>query len=171
MFANVQNDYTYYRERSFFDKESDREFRENNSAILKWQVGSYSNFLDRVAELARSKWTEFDLREMGAGLFTLLLSIIFHLFSVRGIKVHFLKHGLPYDQSGIFPIFAALVVVIRAFSALSNSYICKFSTDFLAGSQFYSQMISVLCDLSDRRESGCVFASYNWHFCCSFCFC
>lgn len=126
MFANIQNDYTYYRERSFFDKESDREFRVNKSAILKWQVGSYSNFLDRVAELARSKWTEFDLREMGAGLFTLLLSIIFHLFSVRGIKVNFLKHGLPYDQSGIFPIFAALVVVIRAFSVLSNSYICKF---------------------------------------------
>ncbi|RZC60183.1 hypothetical protein C5167_021937 [Papaver somniferum] len=51
--------------------------------ILQGQIDAYSNFLASVAELARSKWTEFDLKMMGVGLGIFVLSLFVHTVAIR----------------------------------------------------------------------------------------
>lgn len=95
---------------------------------LKSQIDAYSNFLSSVAELARFKWTEFNLKTMAIGFGIMLLSIFIHILAITELKK---KNGLsfsPFQDSGIsFGLFfACFMVAIRAFSFFSNSYICKF---------------------------------------------
>lgn len=95
---------------------------------LKRQIHEYSDFLASVAELARSKWTEFDLKMMGTGLGIMLISLIIHFLAIKKVKE---QNGFSFTSSGdsgisFGLIFACFMVVIRACSFLSNSFICKF---------------------------------------------
>lgn len=105
--------------------------------ILKNQINIYSHFLEKVAELARSKWTEFDLKFMGIGLGVMFFSLLLHFAAM--MKVHQLfKSPYPHINNSwtssrvLIPL---LLVGIRANSFLSNSYICKLS--------FFSYMIKL----------------------------
>lgn len=101
---------------------------EHSRSALKSQIDAYFKFLASVAELARSKWTEFNLTLMGIGLGMMLLSLLVHILAIK--MVNELHNGSfnPSGNSGISfgLIFAFFIVVIRACSLLSNSYICKF---------------------------------------------
>lgn len=95
--------------------------------ILKNQINIYSHFLEKVAELARSKWTEFDLKYMGIGLGVMLFSLVLHFAAM--MKVHrIFKSPYPHINNSwtlsrvLIPV---LLVGIRANSFLSNSYILK----------------------------------------------
>ncbi|XP_061361608.1 GPI ethanolamine phosphate transferase 3 isoform X2 [Gastrolobium bilobum] len=95
--------------------------------VLKRQIDAYFNFLATVAELARSKWTEFDLNMMGSGIGIMLISLIFQVFAIlRGNT----QHGVTLSSFGdswiIIPsTFTFFLVGIRACSFLSNSYILE----------------------------------------------
>ncbi|XP_078435791.1 alkaline-phosphatase-like family protein isoform X2 [Wolffia australiana] len=91
-----------------------------NPSFFHEQIRAYSIFLEKVAELARSKWTEFDLKLMIAGLFFLLLSLFYQVFAIWRIDK---------SECTLKPLFsfrlmiAVALVIIRAVSFLSNSYI------------------------------------------------
>ncbi|WCJ41278.1 GPI ethanolamine phosphate transferase 2 [Euphorbia peplus] len=91
---------------------------------LTRQINAYFTFLLDVAELARSKWTEFNLKMMGTGFVVLLISLSMILFSIQQEnKLHVLPSGnsvIPFDI-----IFVISVVAIRACSLFSNSYILE----------------------------------------------
>ncbi|KAK7291765.1 hypothetical protein RIF29_07161 [Crotalaria pallida] len=95
--------------------------------VLKRQINAYFNFLSTVAELARSKWTEFDLNLMGTGTGIMVISLIFQLHAIlRANKQHGLTSSSPRG-SWITPgtTFALFLLGIRACSFLSNSYILE----------------------------------------------
>lgn len=99
-------------------------------SILQKQIDAYSNFLESIAVLARSAWTEFDLVLMGIGLLIMLASLILHLSSMQQVNIMYQScYPLPasYGISSKL-IFAFLLVVIRGASFLSNSYICESNT-------------------------------------------
>ncbi|RVW94129.1 hypothetical protein CK203_038266 [Vitis vinifera] len=50
---------------------------------IKRQIDAYSNFLASVAELARSKWTEFDLKMMGVGLGIMLITLVIQFLGIK----------------------------------------------------------------------------------------
>ncbi|XP_061989871.1 uncharacterized protein LOC133708427 [Rosa rugosa] len=94
---------------------------------LKRQIEEYSAFLASVAELARSKWTEFNLKLMGAGLGIMVVSLIIHFLAIKKVKE---QYGFSFTSSGdsgisLGLIFACFVGVIRACSFLSNSFILE----------------------------------------------
>jgi len=100
-----------------------------SESTLQRQIDAYSDYLGSVAKLARSAWTEFNLILMFAGLFVMILSIFIQIFFI--LRVNNLLE-LNYLVSGItsspFRLASALaLVVIRAASFLSNSYICECS--------------------------------------------
>lgn len=95
---------------------------------LKEQINAYSNLLDSITTLARSKWTEFNLKMMGAGFAIMLLSLLLHVIIIKKLDK---QCGMQLPYRGNFRIsfkvtFAYIIVLIRAFSFLSNSFICKF---------------------------------------------
>lgn len=99
-----------------------------SSSAIGMQIDAYSNFLATVAGLARSKWTEFNLRMMSIGLCLMVASLFIHGYVIKRLDCHF---GVYFTFSGNSGIsfragFACIVVLIRASSFLSNSYICKF---------------------------------------------
>ena len=99
---------------------------------LKRQIEEYSTFLASVAELARSKWTEFNLTLMGTGLVIMFISLIIHFLAIKKVKE---QYGFSFTSSGDSTIsfgliFACFLGVIRACSFLSNSFICKFLGTF-----------------------------------------
>lgn len=99
----------------------------SSSSVLLEQIDAYSDFLATVAALARSKWTEFDLKLMGVGLCILLMSLLFQLFAFKRAKKlcgNFYPSVTNPDIS-VRSMFALGVVAIRACSFLSNSYICE----------------------------------------------
>ncbi|XP_016459814.2 uncharacterized protein LOC107783358 isoform X2 [Nicotiana tabacum] len=94
---------------------------------LKKQVEAFSNFLSSVAALARSKWTEFNLKMMGTGFCILVLSLFVHIFTIKKLDKlcsFYLPHGGNFVIS-VEAIFAYAAVLIRAFSFLSNSFILE----------------------------------------------
>lgn len=99
---------------------------------FKRQIDSYFNFLASVAELARSKWTEFDLKMMGVGLCIMLITLVIQFLGIKRLNkicgVYFPSLGDSQTSFGL--IFSIFIVMIRACSFLSNSYICKFWTFF-----------------------------------------
>lgn len=124
IYAQAENHWSHSTKKILLD-------RQNNSdtsvSALKKQIDEYFKFLTAVTELARSKWTEFDLNMMGIGIGIMLISLIFQVFTVlRTTK----EHDVTLSSSGgswivngsILTIF---LLAIRAFSFLSNSYIRK----------------------------------------------
>lgn len=93
---------------------------------LKRQIGAYSNFLARVAELARSKWTEFNLRLMTLGFGIMLASLFVHFLAIKRVS-KLCSSSFATEDCGItFELMlSCFMVVIRACSFLSNSFICK----------------------------------------------
>lgn len=96
-------------------------------SILQKQIDAYSSFLESVAKLARSAWTEFDLILMGVGLIVMFASIFVHFFALRRVNV---LSELYYPLSGTSGIssrliYAHFLAIIRGASFLSNSYICE----------------------------------------------
>ncbi|XP_042385717.1 GPI ethanolamine phosphate transferase 3-like isoform X1 [Zingiber officinale] len=89
------------------------------------QIDAYSNYLRSVSKLARSAWTEFDLSFMGVGFIFMLISLGFHLVSIRRLSMLCQPYYGGMDVFGIrFSLVSAfLLVAIRAASFLSNSYI------------------------------------------------
>ncbi|KAL9325757.1 hypothetical protein ACSQ67_006402 [Phaseolus vulgaris] len=124
IYAQAENHWSHSTKKILLD-------RQNNSdtsvSALKKQIDEYFKFLTAVTELARSKWTEFDLNMMGIGIGIMLISLIFQVFTVlRTTK----EHDVTLSSSGgswivngsILTIF---LLAIRAFSFLSNSYILE----------------------------------------------
>lgn len=95
---------------------------------LTRQIGAYFNFLSNVSELARSKWTEFNLKMMGIGLGIMLISLFVIFLAIQRVNKPQVAFLPSYGDSGISfeLIFAFFIVAIRSGSFLSNSYICKF---------------------------------------------
>ncbi|GMH19752.1 hypothetical protein Nepgr_021593 [Nepenthes gracilis] len=94
---------------------------------MKMQVDAYLKFLDSVIELARSKWTEFNLKLMGVGLSVIFASLFIQLIAIKRLNKFcgssFLSAGHTEDSANL--ILALIVVLIRACSFLSNSYILE----------------------------------------------
>ncbi|KAF8724064.1 hypothetical protein HU200_021077 [Digitaria exilis] len=104
---------------------------EGKGSVLPQQIDAYTDFLQTFAKLARSAWTEFDLWSMGIGLLLMILSVIIQACAL--VKLNTICQ--PSDQkshSSIIPkfSFAFALVVIRAASFLSNSYICVHLTGY-----------------------------------------
>lgn len=95
------------------------------SALLKEQIAAYLNFFSSVVELARSKWTEFNLNLMITGFGILVISLILQFLAVfHGDKSYAMGSWLSTAAA-----FSLFIVTIRACSFLSNSYICKFQVN------------------------------------------
>ncbi|KAK2977330.1 hypothetical protein RJ640_004073 [Escallonia rubra] len=94
---------------------------------LKRQIVLYSDFLASVAELARTKWTEFNLKRMGIGFGIMLASMFFHLLAILRVDklcmVSFTSLSSSRISFGL--IFSCIIVAIRAVSFLSNSFILE----------------------------------------------
>lgn len=99
-----------------------------NTSALKAQIAAYLKFFSSVAELARSKWTEFNLSLMITGFGILVISLILQsLAIVHGDnKPYAVSSGLSTGAA-----FTLFIVLIRACSFLSNSYICKLRVIFI----------------------------------------
>ncbi|CAH8358684.1 unnamed protein product [Eruca vesicaria subsp. sativa] len=92
-----------------------------NTSALKAQITAYLSFFSSVAELARSKWTEFNLTLMITGFGMLVISLILQSLAIfRGDKPFAVDSGL--STGAALTIF---IVLIRACSFLSNSYILE----------------------------------------------
>ncbi|KAL2530676.1 Alkaline-phosphatase-like family protein [Forsythia ovata] len=104
---------------------------ENESSFtlpaVKRQLEAYSAFLASVASLARSNWTEFNLKLMGIGFCIMLLSLVLHAFSIKRLD-NLCGHHSPScgnSRNSFGMIFACIAVLTRACSFLSNSYILE----------------------------------------------
>ena len=124
LYAKAEENWSYTQNLLLYKNES------CNTSLpdLKRQIVAYFNFLSYVAELARSKWTEFNLKMMGTGIGIMLLSLYGHFLAIKKLNQ---SNGvsLPSSRdSGISfgLMLASFIVVIRACSLLSNSFICKF---------------------------------------------
>ncbi|KAL9240737.1 hypothetical protein vseg_014922 [Gypsophila vaccaria] len=99
---------------------------EESSSALKRQIDLYLHFLDSVIGLARSKWTEFNLRLMVVGLCIIFCSLPMQVISLKklgNVRESFLSVQCPWGSIGL--VFATFVTVMRACSVLSNSYILE----------------------------------------------
>ncbi|KAK8489884.1 hypothetical protein V6N12_038457 [Hibiscus sabdariffa] len=107
-----------------FDK---NESSNTSLPVLKRQIVAYFEFLSYVAELARSKWTEFDLKLMVTGIGIMLFSIYCHILAIRKLnKSYVVSLPLSRDSGISFGLMlASFTVLMRASSLLSNSYILK----------------------------------------------
>ncbi|KAJ8769948.1 hypothetical protein K2173_009030 [Erythroxylum novogranatense] len=95
--------------------------------VLTKQIDTYFNFLTNVSDLARSKWTEFNLRMMGVGLGIMLASLFLMFLASQEVNkagvTFFSLHG--DSRISFESVFAFIIVAIRACSLLSNSYILE----------------------------------------------
>ncbi|XP_031380819.1 GPI ethanolamine phosphate transferase 3 isoform X2 [Punica granatum] len=94
---------------------------------LKHQIDAYVKFLNSVAELARSKWTEFNLPMMLVGIGMMLMSLFTHVFVIYRLSK---ACGVPFNPCGnskisLGLVFASIIVMIRMWSLFSNSYILE----------------------------------------------
>ncbi|KAI3993314.1 hypothetical protein MKX01_010057 [Papaver californicum] len=126
MYDQAQNNWSHGSENfSLCGNEIPNESCDASLTILQGQIDAFTNFLASVAELARSKWTEFDLKMMGVGLGIFVLSLFVHIVAIRRsdklCQISFPSNGdCHISLRGISAIF---LVAIRACSFLSNSYI------------------------------------------------
>ncbi|KAE8680302.1 hypothetical protein F3Y22_tig00111392pilonHSYRG00604 [Hibiscus syriacus] len=108
---------------SLFESESSN----TSLPVLKRQIVAYFEFLSYIAELARSKWTEFNLKMMGTGIGIMLLSLCCHILAIKKLNksygVSFLLSRDPGISFGL--MLASFTVLMRSLSLLSNSYILK----------------------------------------------
>ncbi|XP_058214879.1 uncharacterized protein LOC131326207 isoform X2 [Rhododendron vialii] len=94
---------------------------------LKRQIDAYLSFLASVAELARSKWTQFNLEIMSIGFGVMLISLLVHVLCIRWLNKLCRVYVRSHVESGISYglMLSCLIVAIRACSFLSNSYILE----------------------------------------------
>lgn len=110
--------------------ETDRqdEIEERTSSVIQRQIDAYTNFLQSFAKLARNAWTEFDLWFMGIGLLLMVLSVVTQACALVKMNTVYQSSDQKCSSSRILAQFslAFILVMIRAASFLSNSYICEF---------------------------------------------
>ncbi|XP_038894123.1 GPI ethanolamine phosphate transferase 3 isoform X2 [Benincasa hispida] len=94
--------------------------------LLKRQIDAYSNFLASVAELARSKWTEFNLKMMTLGFGLMLASLFVHFLAIKRVSKQCSSSFANEDCGTTFELMlSCFLVAIRACSFLSNSFILE----------------------------------------------
>ncbi|KAG4970303.1 hypothetical protein JHK82_035992 [Glycine max] len=71
VYAQVENHWSHSTKKLLLDRQNDSD---TLVPALKRQIDAYFKFLTTVSELARSKWTEFDLNMMGTGIGIIFLS-------------------------------------------------------------------------------------------------
>ncbi|KAG9460009.1 hypothetical protein H6P81_004517 [Aristolochia fimbriata] len=121
LYAQAQANYSdSIKNKHLFQKEVPIDDCMISLSVMKKQISAYKNFLHGVAELARSKWTEFDTRMMAMGLSILLACLLIQFFWVRRVNKLILFGNRGSSVRFILPL---LLVTIRACSFLSNSYI------------------------------------------------
>ncbi|KAI7745559.1 hypothetical protein M8C21_024638 [Ambrosia artemisiifolia] len=101
---------------------------------LKTQIDLYSNFLASVAELSRTKFTEFDLRLMGIGFGILLTSIFIHLLVMKRVDDMYMAN-FPSGEINTISfglVVSCTIVAARACSFLSNMEEGKMTSFLLA---------------------------------------
>lgn len=124
VYAQAENHWSHSTKKLLLDRQND-----SGTLVpaLKRQIDAYFKFLTTVSELARSKWTEFDLNMMGTGIGIMFISLIFQIFIIlRANKQHVVtlsSSGDSWPTTG--SIFTFILLGIRAFSFLSNSYILE----------------------------------------------
>ncbi|KAJ4981905.1 hypothetical protein NE237_032742 [Protea cynaroides] len=126
IYAQAQDKWSDIVNNSFLSGKDIQDKRFDTSlCTLRELIDAYSEFLESVAELARSKWTEFDTKMMGVGLGIFLVSLFIHfVFIMRATKLHQVSFPTIGDSRiSLRLIFALSMVAIRACSVLSNSYI------------------------------------------------
>lgn len=124
IYAQAEENWSHSTKRLLLHK---NESSDSLLPALKMQIDLFVNFQTMVAELARSKWTEFNLKMMGIGFGIMLVSLLIHFFSIKRVAR---QHGASFTSCGdsgisFGLIVACFVVVIRASSFLSNSYILE----------------------------------------------
>lgn len=127
---HVTNMYSLAQDKWLLDvKGSMSNMNESSASLLaiKRQIDMYVQFLDSVVGLARSKWTEFNLKLMVVGLSIIFLSLIVQIVSIkRAGQFYESSLSAKFPQASVALVFSVFAVIIRACSFLSNSYICKF---------------------------------------------
>ncbi|XP_020226812.1 GPI ethanolamine phosphate transferase 3 isoform X2 [Cajanus cajan] len=124
VYAQAENHWSHSTKKLLLDIQNDSD---TLVPALKRQIDAYFKFLTTVSELARSKWTEFDLKMMGTGIGIMLISLIFQFLTIlRANK----QHGETLSSSGnswviTGSVFTFFLLGIRACSFLSNSYILE----------------------------------------------
>ncbi|BFG15919.1 hypothetical protein CerSpe_021930 [Prunus speciosa] len=124
MYAKAEEKWSHTTQKLLLHK---KESHNELLPALRRQIDLYSEFLASVAELARSKWTEFNLKMMGTGLGIMLISLLIHFLAIKKVKE---QYGFSFTSSGDSGISFGLIlscfmVVIRACSFLSNSFILE----------------------------------------------
>ncbi|KAL1561440.1 GPI ethanolamine phosphate transferase 3-like [Salvia divinorum] len=96
-------------------------------SLVRSQLDAYSMFLESVAALARSNWTEFNLKIMGIGFCIMLSSLYLNAFLIRRLDKLFGLQSFfsDYLQNFLGVNLACIVILIRAWSFLSNSFILE----------------------------------------------
>ncbi|KNA18547.1 hypothetical protein SOVF_069740 [Spinacia oleracea] len=95
-------------------------------SAIKKQIDMYAQFLDSVIGLARSKWTEFNLKLMVVGLSIIFLSLLVQVVAIKRVDTFYessLSTRCPQASVGL--VFSMFAVIIRASSFLSNSFILE----------------------------------------------
>ncbi|CAB4294462.1 unnamed protein product [Prunus armeniaca] len=124
MYAKAEEKWSHTTQKLLLHK---KESHNELLPALRRQIDLYSEFLASVAELARSKWTEFNLKMMGTGLGIMLISLLIHFLAIKKVKEQygFFFYFIWRFWDFLRLIFSCFMVVIRACSFLSNSFICK----------------------------------------------
>ncbi|CAL9048922.1 uncharacterized protein LOC103978910 isoform X1 [Musa acuminata AAA Group] len=99
--------------------------QDSEESPFQQKIDAYSDFLESVAKLARSAWTEFDGTLMGVGLSCMLVSLAIHLLAIRRLNILCKPYQNALNILGNYfsLVSPLLLVAIRAASFLSNSYI------------------------------------------------
>lgn len=120
LYSAAEQNWSNSVKRILMDKSGDEDC--TYISALKEQIEAYLSFFSSVVELARSKWTEFNLNLMITGFGILIISLILQFLVIfRGDKSYAVESWLSTGAA-----FTLFIVMIRASSFLSNSYICKF---------------------------------------------
>ncbi|PKA63040.1 hypothetical protein AXF42_Ash007836 [Apostasia shenzhenica] len=128
LYAEAQGSWYDITKMTYSSENCSRTTVKDSAVSVLWkQIEAYSRFLKSVAELARSTWTEFNLVLMFFGLCLMLASLCIQLFLIRRVskclKPSSLFPGNPNIPVSTITFF--LLVAIRAFSFLSNSFILE----------------------------------------------
>ncbi|XP_023541944.1 GPI ethanolamine phosphate transferase 3 [Cucurbita pepo subsp. pepo] len=93
---------------------------------LKRQIDAYSNFLASIAELARSKWTEFNLKLMTLGFGIMVASLFVHFLAIKRVGKQCSSSFATKDCGKTLELMlSCFMVAMRACSFLSNSFILE----------------------------------------------
>ncbi|KAK4801660.1 hypothetical protein SAY86_022147 [Trapa natans] len=123
MYMKAERTLTHIKDGASYTSKTDN----LSPSSLRSQINAYSNFLNSVVELARSKWTEFNLPMMFGGLGIMFISLFAHIFAIKWLSK---ACGISFGPSGnseisLGLVFAFFMVMIRIGSLFSNSYILE----------------------------------------------